>query len=77
MKIEFETESEHQIVFGMARDGQMFVATNGGLYQKSSDSAGEAWKICNSAGEPEGELDHFEDHELIEKILPMIRRIAF
>lgn len=76
MKIEFETDC-NELVFGMVRDGQMFVGTNGSLYQKSSESDGDAWQICNSAGEPEGELDHFEEHEVINKILPMIRRIAF
>ncbi len=77
MKIEFETESEHQIVFGMVRDGQMFVAENGSLYQKSSESDGEAWELCNSAGEPIGSIEHFSDCEGIKRILPMIRRIAF
>ncbi len=76
MKIEFETDV-NELVFGMVRDSQMFVGTNGSLYQKSCDSEGEAWLICNSAGEPEGSLDHFEEHEAIHKILPVIRRIAF
>ena len=77
MKIEFESGISDSLRFYMVKEGQMFVSETGALFQKSSDSESEAWMICNSAGEPEGEIDHFDEDEVISKILPAIRRIAF
>jgi hypothetical protein len=76
MIIEFETNPT-QLVFQQVRDGEMFVGSNGSLYQKSSESEGEAWEICNSSGEPTGVQECFSECEQIAKIMPKIRRIAF
>lgn len=75
MQIEFE-KTTNAILFRMVRDGQLFVS-RGHLYQKSCDSPGEAWEICNRNGEAEGLIDHFEENELIDKILPIIKHIKF
>lgn len=77
MKIEFESGMNDSLRFYMVKEGQMFVAETGSLFQKSGESEGEAWMICNSLGEATGELDHFDEDEIITKILPVIRRIAF
>lgn len=77
MNIEFESGESASLRFHMVKDGQMFVADNGCLFQKSGNSDNEAWQICDSGGQPEGAMDYFEDDEIIHKILPIIRRIAF
>lgn len=76
VKIEFETDAA-DLVFQMVGKGQMFIDDAGNLLQRAFDNCNDAWKICNAAGEPRGELYHFDDNDRIKKILPSIRRIAF
>lgn len=81
MNIEFEPLPPRHLTFSMVEAGELFVCSDGNLYQKSYDCEDEeteiAWMICDSDGDSQGRQICFAPHDKIERILPKIKRISF
>lgn len=78
MNIEFKDKDDpDKIVFGQVLPGQMFVSGDC-LYHRDGDQDEQnSWQICDSQGNPTGEIEWFGLNETIERILPEIKRITF